>query len=381
MFMRFTLKALVALAVLALTGEVSAIAVTLGAGLDNTNLAWTTGGSQGWYATNAPAIPAFDGFDATSSGNITHDQDSWIETTVAGPGALSFWWSVSSEADHDFLQFLIDGVEQEAISGDVFPAWQYRVFAITNGPHTLRWRYVKDESVNSSPDAGYLDTVKYVAGPKPTLGEALGQPYWGWQSGGNANPTFWSGQTNVYRADGLATESGEVTYLQESWMEATVFGVTNVSFWWKVSSEEGYDFLKFSVDGTNLFSISGEMGWQLKTNILLSPGIHTLRWAYTNDDVVIAGQNRGWVDEVIFQPLAPPGQMTLSPPVRQPDGQVQFTLNYELGRSCEIQYATNLAATSWQVLLRTNTSAGTTLITDTGASNSSAARFYRAKAP
>lgn len=358
----------------------NAAAETLDQGLDDTSLVWVTGGNQPWYATNVTAIAAFDGTDAAASGPITHNQESWLETTVTGPGTLTFWWSVSSEVFNDVLEFRVDGQVVDAISGDQFPDWQYRIYYITNGSHTVRWRYFKDTSENSFPDRGYLDQVKFITTEIP-LGTALNAPYWAWWSGGNANPTYWSGQTNVFRTDGVAAESGGVTRQQASWMEAVISGVTNVSFWWKVSSEEIFDNLLFSVDGTNQFSINGETGWLQQSNIVLTPGLHTLRWTYTNDDSVILGMNRGWVDEVKFLPSNAPAPILLSAPVLQPDGHAQFNLNYELGRSVEIQYATNLAAPVWNVLLRTNLLSTSIPVTDPGATNSPVHRFYRAKAP
>ena len=85
-------------------------------------------------------------------------------------------------------------------------------------------------------------------------------------------------------------------------METTVAGVTNVSFWWKVSSVTNHGRLKFFVNNVEQFQITGEVGWQLKTNIAITSGTNTLRWSCTNDVNAIGSLNRGWVDEVAFQP-------------------------------------------------------------------------------
>ncbi len=39
-----------------------------------------------------------------------------------GPGTVTFWWKVSSEANYDWLSFYVDGVLQDRISGEV--GWQ-----------------------------------------------------------------------------------------------------------------------------------------------------------------------------------------------------------------------------------------------------------------
>ncbi len=365
---------------LMLVGVLNAAPVSLGEGLDNTNLVWTTGGDQNWFATNQLVISTFDGVDAAASGAILSNQQSWIETTVIGPGTVSFWWYVISEENADFLEFYIDGQLQDAISG--LPAfWEYRSYAITNGTHTLRWRYVKDADFNEPPDKGYLDQVKFTSGPEVSLPEALSTPFVVWNTGGNANPTYWAGQTNVFRTDGEAAVSGAVTHGQESWMQATVTGVTNYSFWWKVSSETNYDLLNFYVDGALQFTNSGEVNWQLKTNLTLSPGTHTLRWAFTNDATQVGGQNRGWVDDVIFRPpVVPTTPITLATPVRLPDGQMQVTVNFAANWPCRVLYSTNLAAGGWTLLVTTNTTSAATIVIDPGATNSPA-RFYRAQSP
>src|ERR1051325_1257700 len=56
-------------------------AITLGEALDNTNLVWTTGGSNnlGWTAQLNSG--AFDGIDQAVSGGITHNQATWVQTS------------------------------------------------------------------------------------------------------------------------------------------------------------------------------------------------------------------------------------------------------------------------------------------------------------
>jgi len=74
---------------------------------------FATGGDADWFYQTATYY--YDG-DAAQSGNIYHNQESWMQTTVSGPGALSFYWKVSSEGSYDFLEFYVDGVRQDRIS-------------------------------------------------------------------------------------------------------------------------------------------------------------------------------------------------------------------------------------------------------------------------
>jgi hypothetical protein len=91
-------------------------------------------------------------------------QVSWVETTVTGPGTLSFEWKVSSELDSDFLTFSIDGVDQPGrISGEA--GWQSLTFTIPAGTHRLRWNYTKNHANAAGFDAGWLRRVSYGTSP------------------------------------------------------------------------------------------------------------------------------------------------------------------------------------------------------------------------
>ena len=129
--------------------------ITLNEALDNNDLNFTTGGNATWFGQTATSH--YDG-DAAQSGAITDTQSSWVQTTVTGPGILTFYWKVSSEAIFDYLRFYIDGVEQSgSISGDV--DWQQKTYSIASGSHTLKWAYTKDFCASSGSDAGWLDKV------------------------------------------------------------------------------------------------------------------------------------------------------------------------------------------------------------------------------
>ena len=138
------------------------VAASLPEALDATGLLWTNGGGANWYPQT---IYTHDGVDAAQSGAIGDSQQSWLETTVTGPGTLAFWWKVSCEnnADYDSLRFLMDGVEQVRIFGET--DWQEKTFAIATNTHTLRWLYFKDRTGVSGLDAGWLDQVRFTTTP------------------------------------------------------------------------------------------------------------------------------------------------------------------------------------------------------------------------
>ena len=131
-------------------------AQSLNDALDDT-LTWSTGGYNPWYGQTGYT---HDGVDAAMSGYLVDYQSSWIETTVTGPGTIWFWWKVSSETNYDFLTFIVDGVTNTAISGEV--DWQQYTNHVSTGSHTFRWCYSKDKAYSTGADHGWLDQVAFI---------------------------------------------------------------------------------------------------------------------------------------------------------------------------------------------------------------------------
>ena len=74
-----------------------------------------------------------------------------------------------------------------------------------------------------------------------------------------------------------------------------------VSFSYNVSSEANYDFLVFSIDGTQVAQWSGTQSGNFSTPVSL--GQHTLKWDYVKDGSVSSGSDAAWIDDVSI-PLA-----------------------------------------------------------------------------
>ena len=117
---------------------------------------FTTTGDAAWYRQT---IVAQDGSDAAQSGDIADQQSTSIETRIVGPGLLSFWWSVSSESEFDWLSFSINGTVTDQLSGE--EDWQEKRFSLGPGSHTLTWTYTKDSDQSEGADAAWLDQVRF----------------------------------------------------------------------------------------------------------------------------------------------------------------------------------------------------------------------------
>ena len=338
--------------------------IPLADAVDAPALAFTTTGEAPWFGELSGL--AQDNVDHAGSGPISHSQSSSFSTTVIGPGTLTFRWKVSSEVNNDPLQFQVNGGVNQQISGE--QSYPLVTYSVPAGPQTLSWRYTKNGSVSSGSDRGWVDQINFaqtrytltvtaaggtvnVSPPQADyeygtvltltpntipgntftgwsgaltgaanpasltmnaskavtasftigLANAVDAPALTWTTGGNAN---WTGQATTTHDATDAGKSGVPAASQDSWMETTVTGPGTVSFWWKVSSQSGGDFLRFLVDGVEIPAIpgiSGEVDWTQVTQAI-SAGSHALRWRYVKNASTVAGSDTGWLDQVVWTP-------------------------------------------------------------------------------
>jgi len=137
-----------------------------------------------------------------------------------------------------------------------------------------------------------------------TLPQALNATNLTWVTNfSNAGPSLppWFAQNQETHGDDAAAQSGAITDGGQSILGTTVTGPGTLTFWWRVSSEEGYDFLSYYFDNLQIpvQRLSGESGW-LQVTQAVAAGTHTLRWIYSKDVTVSAGRDAGWLDQVTF---------------------------------------------------------------------------------
>jgi hypothetical protein len=170
--------------------------------------------------------------------------------------------------------------------------------------------------------AGMLDSVIVEARffKELTLAEAVDVTNLVFTTGGNAS---WEGMSLTNAHDTVdAAQSGSVTDSQLSWMETTVIGSGTLSFWWKASCEDdpdadNWDFVRFLVDGVERYRLDGITNWRL-INCTLGEGTHVLRWEYSKDESLSEGEDRVWVDQLLFVQGATPPAETITTPVPVP---------------------------------------------------------------
>ena len=129
--------------------------------LDTPSLTWNTSSNASWFAQSTITQ---DGIDAAQSPDITHAQTTSLETTLSGPGTLTFWWKVNSQPNYDKLYFFINNVAQ---SGSLAPIsggadWEQKTVTIPTGSQTIKWSYIKNHSFDSGADCAWVDQVVFT---------------------------------------------------------------------------------------------------------------------------------------------------------------------------------------------------------------------------
>ena len=99
-----------------------------------------------------------------------------------------------------------------------------------------------------------------------------------------------------YCAKSCAIQDGETTSL---FITVVVGTESEISFYYKVSSESNYDKLHFLIDGVEKNNWSGDISWT-QASYPLTPGTHELRWEYSKDVSLSTGSDCAWIDNVVF---------------------------------------------------------------------------------
>ncbi|MCR5013799.1 MAG: T9SS type A sorting domain-containing protein [Bacteroidales bacterium] len=102
-----------------------------------------------------------------------------------------------------------------------------------------------------------------------------------------------------YCAKSSAIDHGESSVLS---ITLNVSQEGEASFYYKVSSESGWDKLYFYIDDNEQNNWSGEVSWTQAT-YTLPVGTHTLKWEYRKDYSVSSGDDCAWIDNVVFPPV------------------------------------------------------------------------------
>ncbi len=174
-------------------------AQTLAEALDNTSLAWISSGSSRWQGQTTET---HDGVDAAKSGFVSMNGSSTLQTTVTGPGTLTFWWKVSCSSSDAGLTCKVGGAAAGNIVGLV--DWTQMTLYVGAGSQVIQWIYTR-HSMPAYSDAGWVDQVVYTPGavaPELALEPAGQSQIQGWNATFAATCTGTPAFTYQWRCNG-----------------------------------------------------------------------------------------------------------------------------------------------------------------------------------
>jgi hypothetical protein len=99
----------------------------------------------------------------------------------------------------------------------------------------------------------------------------------------------------------IAAKSGAITHNQSSSLSIKAYynSSDSIKFWYKVSSESGYDYLYFKLNDVIMMRKSGEIPWE-STVVFVPAGINKMEWVYVKDGSVSSGSDMAMIDMIDF---------------------------------------------------------------------------------
>ena len=138
------------------------------------------------------------------------------------------------------------------------------------------------------PDLGQLPAEDFESGDFSSFDwESFGDEIWSVTSGERNSGTY-------------GAKAGSIGDNETSTLSVTLDCISgDISFYYKVSSEEYYDYLRFYIDGTLKDEWSGDKDWT-KVSFYVTAGTRTFAWTYSKDSSSYYGLDTAWIDDIVF---------------------------------------------------------------------------------
>lgn len=149
------------------------------------------------------------------------------------------------------------------------------------------------DTVKSSVTRLVAEWEPYVDRYAPAIGPASGLVFT------TDSDAKWTLDDDPDRGD--VARSGSVGDNQRSSLFTEFDGAGTLSFWWKVSSESGYDKATLFVDGVAKATASGEQAWRKWSIVVSGSGRHRAEWRYQKDGSVAKDGDCVWLDDVAWE--------------------------------------------------------------------------------
>ena len=202
---------------------------------------------------------------------------------------LTFKYKVSS-AEGDVFAFRFDGAEVFT-SGTTDGYVDYEYTVPYSGMHTFSFEFIKDGSGSDGSDCAY---VKHLAA------------YHSFESAVNGSDNFlpfdnesdypWYPMNDYVGSSNWSEDSTTSFFTLQLPMQA---GET-LTFRYRASSENNYDFFRFYVDGTQQVQASGNTSWTNFTFTATTTKTYLFKWAFEKDYSAASNDDSAYVDDVVY---------------------------------------------------------------------------------
>ena len=113
-----------------------------------------------------------------------------------------------------------------------------------------------------------------------------------WDVSGN------TGWQKITDSNGVYFTNNDISDNQSAVISKTFKNVTKVSFFYKVSSEQNYDFLTININGVQKVNVSGEVDWTYYEQSFSNPTNVTITFNYHKDYSASSGTDSGYFKEL-----------------------------------------------------------------------------------
>ena len=215
---------------------------------------------------------------------------------------------------------MVANISVQGIDHDITPDPEngdyYRL--LTPGTYTVTaeaFGFLSQSETVTVPFSGSVD-LNFNLSVDPWLAEADIEDFeaggfntFNWEFSGNAD---WQTDNSEVFEGSYSGKSGNIDHSEESSLSITLDVVEEgqLSFYKKISCENVgsqtgnyYDYLSFSIDGTEMDKWAGEIDWSLES-FPVSAGSHSFEWLFIKDHAVTSGADAAWIDFVVFPPLS-----------------------------------------------------------------------------
>ena len=286
---------------------------------------WEHEGDSDWTTTSREK---HSGIYSAQAGSIDHDEITTLKVTLdCVEGNITFYSKTSSERGCDYLKFYIDKKEMRKWTGT--DDWAEVSFPVTAGTRTFEWTYSKDGSESRGDDTAWIDDIVFPVDlvpepptpptPPPTppdyqravedfeTNDFKNLP---WEHEGDS---YWTTTSSEKHSGNYSAQAGPIDHDESTTLNVTLdCAAGNITFYIKISSERGCDYLKFYIDRKEMRKWTGTDDWA-EVSFPVTAGTRTFEWTYSKDGSESRGYDTAWLDDIVFPVVGSSESPTLSP--------------------------------------------------------------------